>query len=142
MRVLIAEDHPMVRRCVRDIIETCSEWEVCAETGDGSEVARLAVETAPDVAVVDLSLPGAGGLEVTRRLKQTLARVEVIILTMNDDKEMVESGLAAGARGYLLKTDAEQHLASAITAVALGKRYLSPFVSDQFTSEGEPSERR
>ena len=142
VRVLIAEDHAHVRRYVRDIIETRPGWEVCAETGDGGEVQDLAAETWPDVAVLDLSLPGVGGLVLTQRLKETVPALEILILTMNDDEDMVERCLAAGARGYLLKTDAEQHLAPAITALSTGGTYLSPFVSDRQDIAAQPGPPR
>jgi DNA-binding NarL/FixJ family response regulator len=139
VRILIAEDHPLVRRCVRDIIEAQPGWTVCAETGDGTEVLALAGKTRPDVAVLDLSLPGVGGLLLTQRLNEALPEVAVLILTMNDDEDMVAHCLGAGARGYVLKTDAEQHLASAITtALTGGGTYVSPSIPAQLGSAERP----
>lgn len=126
MRVLIAEDHHAVRRCVRDIIEAQCGAEVCAETGHGSHVLALAAEKQPDIAVIDLSLPGMGGLALTQQLMSAAPMVKVLILTMTDDDDMVAQCLGAGARGYLLKTDAEQHLPAAIAALASNRTYLSP----------------
>ncbi len=136
MRVLIADDHPVVRRGVRDIIEMQPGWDVCAEASDGSVVVELALETKPDVVVMDVSLPRLGGLEATRRLKAALPEVEVLIFTMHDDDKTIAGGLAAGARGYLLKTDADGHLVAAITALAAGRPYFSPFVADHLRGEG------
>lgn len=130
LRILIADDHEIVRRGVRDVIEAHPDWEVCAEAADGEAAYNLAVAEQPDVAILDVSLPILGGVVLTRRLRQDSPGTRVLLFTMHDDEETVSGGLAAGARGYLLKTDSEQHLEAAISALGARKPYFSAFVSE------------
>lgn len=126
LRVLIADDHEIVRRGIRDIIESHPGWEVCGEAADGQAALDLAVAQHPDVAVLDISLPVLNGIIVTRRLRQESPRTNVLLFTMHDDDETVSGGLAAGARGYLLKSDSEDHLEAAISASARTARIFPP----------------
>lgn len=141
LRVLIADDHDIVRRGVRDVISSQPGWEVCAETANGSEILDLALETRPSVAVIDVSLPGLNGVAATKRLKQALPGVEVLLFTVHDDEGTISGGLAAGARGYLLKTDGDEQLVAAISALGAHRSYFSPMVSD-FLLESAVHERR
>jgi DNA-binding NarL/FixJ family response regulator len=130
LRVLIADDHEIVRRGVRDVIEGHAGWEVCAEASTGSEVLELALREQPNVAVLDVSLPGLNGIAVTRQLRRDLPQTEVLLFTMHDDDETISGGLAAGARAYLLKTDGPDHLVAAISALGSHRPYFSPVVSE------------
>jgi DNA-binding NarL/FixJ family response regulator len=130
LRIMIADDHEIVRRGVRDVIESHAGWEVCGEASDGQEALAIAVREQPDVAVLDVSLPIIGGLALTRRIRQDSPGTSVLLFSMHDDEETVTGGLAAGARGYLLKTDSEQHLEAAISALGARKPYFSSFVSE------------
>jgi DNA-binding NarL/FixJ family response regulator len=130
LRVLIADDHDLLRKGVRDLIEGHVGWEVCGEASDGQRALELALCEKPDVAVVDVSLPIMNGVALTRRLRQECPTTRVLLFTMHDDGETVNDGLAAGARGYLLKTDSEQHLEAAISAVGANRPYFSSIITD------------
>lgn len=130
LRILIADDHEIVRKGVRDVIEAHPGWEVCGEAADGQTALELALREKPDVAVLDVSLPVLNGVALTRRLKQECPKVNVLLFTMHDDDETVSGGLAAGARGYVLKTDSERYLEAAISALGANRPYFSSFVSE------------
>jgi DNA-binding NarL/FixJ family response regulator len=105
-------------------------WEVCGEASDGPAALEIALREKPDVAVIDVSLPGINGLALTRRLRQESPQTRVLLFTMHDDDETVSGGLAAGARGYILKSDSDQHLVQAISALAAHRPYFSSVVSE------------
>jgi len=130
LRVLIADDHEIVRRGVRDVVQSQPGWEVCAEAKVGADVLAMTLETKPDVVVLDVSMPGLNGIAVTRQIKQAAPGVEVLLFTMHDDDETVAGGLAAGARGYLLKTDGDAQLVEAISALGAHRTYFSSIVSE------------
>ncbi len=130
LRVLIADDHGIVRQGLRLVIQAHPDWEVCAETGHGGEVMEMARRTRPDVAILDVSLPGVPGIDLTRQLRQMLPQTEVLLFTMHADEGTVSAGLIAGAKAYLLKTDEEKHLLAAVAALAEHRPYVSPAVSD------------
>lgn len=130
LRVLIADDHAMVRRGVRDVVECHQGWEVCGEASDGPEAIDLAMREQPDVVVLDVSLPTMNGLAVTRRLRREVPSASILLFTMHDEDDTISGGLAAGARGYLLKTDSAQHLESAIAALGARRPYFSSTVSE------------
>ena len=130
LRILIADDHEIVRKGVRDVIEGHPGWEVCAEASDGQQALELALEEKPDVAILDVSLPIMNGLALARRLRKECPKVRVLLFTMHDDDETVSGGLAAGARGYVLKSDSESHLEAAISALHANRLYFSSPVSE------------
>jgi len=130
LRVLIADDHEIVRTGVRAVVESQPGWEVCGEAANGAEVLDLALSSRPNVAILDVSLPGLNGIAAARQLKQALPGSEVLLFSMHDDEETILGGLAAGARGYLLKTDGDAQLVAAISALAAHRSYFSPLVSD------------
>ena len=130
LRVLIADDHEIVRRGVRDIVEAHVGWEVCGEAANGQDVLKLALDEHPNVAVLDVSLPGLNGIAVTRQLRVSCPECEILLFTMHDDDETVSGGLAAGARGYLLKSDGDGQLVNAISALSVHRPYFSPIVSE------------
>ncbi len=130
LRVLIADDHEIVRRGIRDIIEAHPGWEVCGEVANGQDVLAMAVAEHPNVAVLDVSLPGLNGIAVTRQLRHSSPETEVLLFTMHDDDETVSGGLAAGARGYLLKTEGDDQLVNAISALGAHRPYFSAIVSE------------
>jgi DNA-binding NarL/FixJ family response regulator len=117
-RILIADDHEVVRSGLRSILETQAGWEVVAEAADGKEAIAKAVETKPDVAIVDCSLPLTNGMEVTRAVRARVSTAEILIFTIHDSEVLVDELLRAGARAYLLKSDAKQHLISAVASLA------------------------
>lgn len=130
LRVLIADDHELIRRGVRDVVESHPGWEVCGEASDGQEALELALKEQPDVMVLDVSLPTMNGLGVTRRLHQDMPNIAVLLYTMHDEDDTISGGLAAGARGYLLKTDSAKNLEAAITALGARRPYFSATVSE------------
>ena len=130
LRILIADDHEIVRKGVRDLIEAHPGWEVCGEAADGQVALEIALREKPDIAVLDVALPVLNGVALTRRLKQETPATNVLLFTMHDDDETVSGGLAAGARGYVLKTDSERYLEAAISALGANRPYFSAFVSE------------
>src|SRR5439155_6205363 len=128
--ILIADDHAIVRRGLRALIQSQPKWEVCAEASDGREAVEKVAQLAPDVAIVDIGMPVLNGLETTRQILQRHPRTEVLILTMHKSDEVVREVLKAGARGYVLKSDADQHLIVAIEMLLQHKPFLSSDVTD------------
>lgn len=130
LRILIADDHEIVRKGVRDVIEGHPGWQVCAEASDGQQALELALKEKPDIAVLDVTLPILNGIAVTQRLRKEQPHVRVLLFTMHDDDDTVSRGLAAGARGYVLKSDSESHLEAAISALGANRPYFSAPVSE------------
>jgi DNA-binding NarL/FixJ family response regulator len=130
LRILIADDHEIVRKGVRDVIQAHPGWEVCGEAKDGQDALDIALREKPDIAVLDVSLPILNGVALTRRLQKECPGVKVLLFTMHDDDETVGSGLAAGARGYILKSDSELNLEAAISALGANRPYFSSLVSE------------
>jgi len=130
IRILIADDHEVVRSGLRKILEAQPNWEVVAEAGDGKDAIHKAAETRPDVAVLDYSLPLVNGIEATRQIRARLPKTEVLIFTMHDNETLIQDLLKAGARGYLLKSDAKRHLIGAIESLASHKPFFTAKVSE------------
>ena len=128
-RILIADDHDVVRSGVRRILEDQPGWTVVAEAADGKDAIAQAVATKPDVAILDYRLPLLDGIEATRHIRRRTPNVEVLIFTMHDDEELLRELLVAGARGYVLKSDAGQHLISAVQSLADHKPFFTDRVS-------------
>lgn len=129
-RVMLADDHAVVRRGLRTLIEGVPGWEVCAEAADGNETVALATETKPDVLIMDLSMPGLGGVDATIQIRKVLPQIEVLILTMHESDRLAGQALRAGARGYLLKGESEDKLMEALEALSRHQPYFSPSVSE------------
>jgi len=125
-RVLIVDDHAFIRRGVQTILNPFPEWEFCGEADNGNDAIRLAAELKPEVIIMDLSMPGLNGIEATRAIRKTQPAVKVVLLTLHESAELVRNAFRAGARGYLLKTDAEQELVKALTVVMGEGSYISP----------------
>ncbi len=134
VRVMLVDDHTLVREGIRSVLTDTPGVEVVAEAGDGETALRLAAETRPDLVVLDLSLPGAGGLEVTTRLKELLPAVKVLILSVHDHPEYVLGAVRAGAQGYLRKDTSPAELRQGLRAVARGESYFSPPVARHLTA--------
>ena len=130
IRILIADDQDVARSGLRHFIETQPDWQVVAEAADGKEAVQKALETKPEVAVIDYSLPLVNGVEATRQIRAALPRTEVLIFTMHDNEALIQELLRAGARGYLLKTDAQRHLIGAIEALAAHEPFFTAKVSE------------
>lgn len=141
MRVLLADDHTLVRAGIRSLLEAVPGVEVVAETGDGREALELVAKHRPDVALLDIGMPGLNGLEVAKRISRESPRTRIVILSMHADANYVNQALRAGVSGYLLKGAAVSELPLALRAVTRGETYLTPRVSRQvvegFLREGE-----
>jgi len=122
-RILIADDHDVVREGLRRLLEAQPNCEVVAEALDGREAIAKAIETKPDIAVVDYFLPMINGLEVTRQIRALSPKTEVLIFTMHENETIVERLLRAGARGYILKSDAKRYLIDTIESLAAHNRF-------------------
>ncbi|MCA6107060.1 response regulator transcription factor [Bradyrhizobium cenepequi] len=134
-RILIADDHEVVRSGLRAIVETRSNWIVAAEAPDGEQAIALALETRPDIIIADYSMPLVNGLEVSRRVKTLRLRSEVLILTMHENEEILTEALLIGIRGFLLKSDARKHLISAIEALLEGRPYFTSVVLEKLLTD-------
>jgi DNA-binding NarL/FixJ family response regulator len=134
IRVLLADDHHIVRAGVRQLIESASDLEVVAEAGDGEEAQALIQQHRPDVAVLDIQMPKASGIEVTRWVRSHLPEVGVLILTAYDDDPYVMAVLQAGANGYVLKTGQADELIQAVRDVHEGKSALDPNITRKLMS--------
>ena len=151
LRILLADDHDIVRRGLKDLLEQHVGWQVCAEASNGREAVELALQHRPQVAVIDLSMPELNGLEATRRIRQALPDTEVLIFTMHESEELIREVLGAGARGYLLKSDAVRQLIPAVESLSQKNPYVAGRVSavvldcflkgGQVTLEGPTAER-
>jgi DNA-binding NarL/FixJ family response regulator len=129
LRILLADDHAMVRQGLRAVIEEQRGWEVCGEALTGREAVAQALELKPDIVVMDFTMPELNGMEATRQIRAALPRTQVLILTMHESEELIPEVLAAGARGYLLKSDAGGSLVEAIQSLAGQKPYFTSKVS-------------
>ena len=124
-RILIADDHEVVRSGLRSIIEAQPRWEIVGEAVDGKDAVRKAVDLKPDVAILDYSLPLINGVEATRQIVARSPGIEIMIFTMHDSETLIFDLLKAGARGYLLKSDAGRFLVSAIESLAAHKPFFT-----------------
>ncbi len=129
LRLLIGDDHTLMRQGLRKILEERPDWEVVAEAGDGREAVRLAMAERPDVAILDIGMPLLNGIEATRQVLRRLPDTRVLILSMHAEEAYVLQALQAGARGYLLKDSAGKDLIRGISVVASGKSFFSPAVA-------------
>jgi DNA-binding NarL/FixJ family response regulator len=135
IRILLADDHVMVRQGFRMILAAQPDLEIVGEAGNGRDAVELAEQLRPDVVVMDVAMPDMNGIEATRRLAVSAPRTRVLALSMYKDSVYVREILRAGARGYLLKDAIDRDLLSAVRAVASGEGYLSPAVSDAVLSD-------
>lgn len=129
-KLLLADDHTVVRRGVRTLLEGRPHLEVVAEAANGRDALERARETAPDIAIIDYSLPELNGLDLTIALKREFPRIEVLVYTIHDREELVLEVLRAGARGYVLKSDPEADLLAALDALARHRPYFSGAISE------------
>lgn len=146
VRILIADDHAVVREGTRRILEQEQDLEVVAEASDGEEAVTLAIDLKPDVAIIDISMPKVDGIEATRRIKAVCPSITVLILTAYDDDQFIFSLLEAGAAGYMLKSIRGSELVDAVRAVHAGESVLHPSVARKVLNRfvhaaGKPSKQ-
>ncbi|HLO21103.1 MAG TPA: response regulator transcription factor [Sphingomicrobium sp.] len=140
-RVLIVDDHDALRRGIRALVETRPNFSVVAEAASGHAAIEEARRTQPDIAIVDYSLPELNGLDLTLALKRELPRLEILIYTMHARDEIITGILKAGARGYVMKSDSEEHLLAALDALAVRRPYFSGAVSEALLEQFLQSNR-
>jgi DNA-binding NarL/FixJ family response regulator len=129
VRMLIADDHEIVRRGLRALLEAQPGWEVAAEAADGRDAVEKAKLIKPDITILDISMPALNGLEAARQIVRSVAQTKVLVLTMHDSDPLIQQVLEAGARGYLLKSDASRDLVSAVDALRRNKTFFTPKVA-------------
>jgi DNA-binding NarL/FixJ family response regulator len=129
LRILLADDHTVVRQGLRKVLEERPDWVVVAEAGNGRDAVKNAEELKPDIAIVDVAMPLLNGIETTRQIVKRAPATRVLVLTMHADEAYVNQILKAGASGYLLKDSADVDLIEAVSAVSQGKSFFSPAVA-------------
>jgi DNA-binding NarL/FixJ family response regulator len=130
LRILIADDHAITRIGLRELLSTRPGWTVCAEAATGREAVKLAEQQRPDIVVMDIAMPELNGLEATRRIRQLFPRTEVLVLSLHYSDELVREVVDAGARAYVLKSDASKDLLSAIRTLAKHQAYFTAPASE------------
>jgi DNA-binding NarL/FixJ family response regulator len=130
LRILVADDHELVRRGIRGLLRARHDWKVVGEAANGREAVEKAKKLKPDVAILDISMPDLDGLQTTRQIREAAPRASVVILTMHESDQMVRRVLEAGALGYVLKSDLATRLVRAVIDVSAGRLSLTPRVSD------------
>jgi len=139
IRVLIADDHALVREGTREILERAGDIEVVGEAADGAEAVELAGRLLPDVAVIDIAMPQLNGIEATRRIKAEHPQISVLVLTVHDDDPYVYAMLEAGAAGYLLKDIHGAQLVDAVRSVRAGEAVLHPAITEKVLGRFRPA---
>jgi DNA-binding NarL/FixJ family response regulator len=134
-RIVLADDHVLVRHGLRRILEEKADLEVVGESSDGLELLNLLKHVTPDMVILDIFMPNLRGIEAIHEIKKIHRDVKVLILTMNKDKEYLYLALSSGAKGYLLKEDADKELFSAIEKVRQGKNYISPYFAEDVVND-------
>jgi len=128
LRILVADDHEVVRRGLCSLLRAQPDWEVCGEAGDGREAVEKTLQLKPEVVILDIGMPNLNGLEATRQILKASSDTKVLILTLHDSEQVVRDILDAGARGFLSKSDAARDLIAAVEALRRGKIYFTPKV--------------
>ena len=124
LRILLADDHDVVRRGLRDLLTQHEGWQVCGEATTGRQAVEMAVNLRPTIAILDLVMPQLNGLEAARQIKRIAPAVEILIFTMHESERLIREVFAAGARGYLLKSDASHHIVAAVKALVQHKPFF------------------
>lgn len=140
LRLFVADDHPLIRHGVRALLQAHKGWSLVGEAADGNDAARQIEAIQPDVAIIDITMPGMDGLQLTHRLHRTAPRVKIVVLTIHESAQLVRLVLDAGASGFVLKSDAARNLIDAIKLAAAGDVFLSSRVSEILLRASLPSQ--
>lgn len=142
LKLLLVDDHEVVRRGMAALLEGREGWEIVGEASDGRSAVKLAQATRPDVVVMDVVMPELNGFEATRQILKVLPRTEVLILTMHDGEQLVREVIAAGARGYILKSDAGRQLVAAVHSLGCHQPYFTSQIAAKVYDESRACPRR
>jgi DNA-binding NarL/FixJ family response regulator len=134
-RVVIVDDHPLIRRGLERMIHTTDGFSVCGEAGSAAEGLEVIRRERPDLVIVDVGLPDKDGIELTQKLVSEFPRLAILILSMHEEPHYAQRALKAGARGYMVKHDAVEKIHVALTSVLEGRRYLSPTMAAQMNTD-------
>ncbi len=140
IRILLADDHSILRAGLRALLNAEPDFDVVGEVADGNQVLQLASALHPDLVLMDVSMPGLGGIEATKRLKEILPETRVLILTVHEDETLLRSAIQAGASGYVIKRAAETELIAAIQAISRGDMYIHPAMTRSLLKELTPEQ--
>lgn len=141
-RIIVVDDHAIIRRGVQGILHAFPEWELCGEAENGHEAVKLAERTKPEIIIMDVSMPVLNGLEATRIIHGILPDTKILLLTLHSSTELVRSAFRAGARGYVLKSDAEHDLIRALNVLAGDGTYVSPGIDQKLAQRAILEESR
>src|ERR1700677_367976 len=130
LRILLADDHEIVRRGLCELLQKHAGWEICGEASDGRQAIEMAKQLKPDVVILDIGMPQLNGLETTRQLLQYDPQSKIIVLTITDSDQVIREAINAGARGFVLKSDAARDLVSAVEALKSKRMFFTPRVND------------
>jgi len=134
-KVIVVDDHAVIRRGVQGILSAFPEWELCGEAENGQEGVKLAETVRPEIIIMDVSMPGLNGLEATRIIHNILPDTKILLLTLHSSTELVRSAFRAGARGYVLKSDAEHELVRALNVLVGDGTYVSPGIDQHLAQK-------
>ncbi|HEY8371033.1 MAG TPA: response regulator transcription factor [Thermodesulfobacteriota bacterium] len=141
VRILLADDHDVVRRGLHELLSARPAWRVCAEAVEGREAVELTLRHRPHIVVLDLSLPGLNGLDVIRQIRSEAPESEILVYTMHESEQLAREALLAGARGFVVKSDSIGRLVDAIEALARHRAFVTPRMAG-VVEDGPPSRRR
>lgn len=135
LKILVVDDHDIIRRGLRELLTAKPGWEVCGEAKTGREAVALAEQLKPEIVVMDVSMPDLNGLEAARRISKMLPKTGILILTMHFSDQLVRDVVEAGARGYILKSDADRDLVTAVDSIANRRTFFTPRASEMLLND-------
>ena len=139
LRILVADDHPVVRQGICALLKAHPGWEICGEASEGRQAVQMAKDLSPDIVILDIAMPTLNGLDATRQILSENADQKVLILTMSDSEQLIREVLGAGARGFVLKSDAAKDLVTAVQALERHRTFFTSRVQDILDSYFAPS---
>ena len=134
LQILVADDHDLMRRGLRSVLEAQPGWEVCAEAHTGSEAVEMAEKLKPHIAILDIAMPEMNGLEAAKQIRQTSSRTEILVLSMHYSDQLIRDIVDAGVRGYIVKSDSDRDLVVAVKALANHKPFFTPHATELMLS--------